>query len=91
MKNYALSYEEYMILVEQAPIMIWRSDTTMGCDYFNQKWLEFTGRTLEQERGNGKGKPACHGAPLSGIITPRTACQRRTPFSATPAGTPPAA
>ncbi len=53
MKNSPLSYEEYMILVEQAPIMIWRSDRTMACDYFNQKWLEFTGRTMEQERGNG--------------------------------------
>lgn len=48
-----LGYEEYRLLVEKAPIMIWRSDTTMACDYFNETWLAFTGRTLEQERGNG--------------------------------------
>lgn len=48
-----LSKDEYAILVEQAPILIWRADLSMGCDYFNQRWLEFTGRTLEQERGNG--------------------------------------
>ncbi len=44
---------EYRALVEQAPLMIWRSDTTMGCDYFNAKWLAFTGRTLAQEQGDG--------------------------------------
>lgn len=48
-----LTPEEYATLVEQAPIMIWRSDPTKGCDYFNERWLAFTGRTLDQERGNG--------------------------------------
>lgn len=48
-----LNFNEFMTLVEQAPILIWRADLTMGCDYFNDRWLEFTGRTLEQERGNG--------------------------------------
>lgn len=49
----APSGEEYRVLVEQAPILIWRSDTTGACDYFNERWLEFRGRTLEQESGNG--------------------------------------
>jgi PAS domain S-box-containing protein len=49
----ALSPHEYRTLVEQAPIMIWRSDLSMACDYFNERWLAFTGRTLEQEYGNG--------------------------------------
>ena len=48
-----LSREEYKLLVERAPIMIWRSTVTMECDYFNEIWLAFTGRSLEQERGNG--------------------------------------
>ncbi len=48
-----LSFREYQSLVEQAPIMIWRAGTDMLCDYFNQRWLAFTGRTLEQEQGNG--------------------------------------
>ncbi len=48
-----LSFMEYRLLVEQAPILIWRANTTSECDYFNQRWLEFTGRTLEQEVGNG--------------------------------------
>jgi len=48
-----LSSEEYRQLVEQAPILIWRADLSMGCDYFNGRWLQFTGRSLEQEMGNG--------------------------------------
>jgi PAS domain S-box-containing protein len=48
-----IGFNEYKTLVEQAPIMIWRADVTMGCDYFNERWLSFTGRTMEQEYGNG--------------------------------------
>jgi PAS domain S-box-containing protein len=48
-----LEPDEYAVLVEQAPILIWRSDTTAACDYFNDRWLEYTGRTMEQEAGNG--------------------------------------
>lgn len=44
---------EYALLVEQAPILIWRARTDGLCDYFNQRWLDFTGRTMEQEFGNG--------------------------------------
>lgn len=51
--NRELSYEEYALLVEKAPIMIWRAGLTMECDYFNEVWLRFTGRTMEQEAGNG--------------------------------------
>jgi PAS domain S-box-containing protein len=44
---------EYRILVEQAPMIIWRADADAKCDYFNDRWLAFTGRTLEQELGDG--------------------------------------
>jgi PAS domain S-box-containing protein len=33
--------------------MIWMSDTARLCTFFNKRWLDFTGRTLEQEMGNG--------------------------------------
>jgi PAS domain S-box-containing protein len=49
----ALSYDEYRQLVEKSPILIWRAALDMGCDYFNEHWLAFTGRTMEQEVGNG--------------------------------------
>lgn len=33
--------------------MIWMSGLDMGCFYFNRSWLDFRGRILEQEFGNG--------------------------------------
>ncbi len=48
-----LQPDEYAILVEQSPILIWRARTDGLCDYFNQRWLAFTGRTMDQEFGNG--------------------------------------
>src|SRR6476659_705111 len=44
---------EYRLLVQHSPVMIWRSGLDAACDYFNETWLAFTGRTLEQEMGNG--------------------------------------
>lgn len=44
---------EYRLIVEHSPVMIWRSTVDSTCDYFNEIWLAFTGRTLAQEMGNG--------------------------------------
>lgn len=44
---------EYRLLVQHSPVMIWRAGLDANCDYFNETWLAFTGRTLEQEMGNG--------------------------------------
>ena len=49
----ALSAAEYRLLVEHSPVMIWRSGVDAKCDYFNEIWLAFTGRTLQQEMGDG--------------------------------------
>ncbi len=48
-----LSVNDYKILVEQSPLFIWRANTEKLCDYFNERWLSFTGRSLEQEYGYG--------------------------------------
>jgi len=34
-------------------MLIWRANTAGDCDYFNQRWLDFRGRTMDQEFGNG--------------------------------------
>jgi PAS domain S-box-containing protein len=53
MNNAHLTLPEYEALVEQSPILIWRANTEALCDYFNDRWLSFRGRTMEQEYGNG--------------------------------------
>ncbi len=40
-------------LADNAPIFMWRADESMGCDWVNRSWLEFTGRDLQQELGPG--------------------------------------
>jgi PAS domain S-box-containing protein len=44
---------EYRLLVEHSPVMIWRAGLDAKCDYFNETWLDYTGRTLAQEMGDG--------------------------------------
>ncbi|MCI0336699.1 MAG: PAS domain S-box protein [Acidobacteria bacterium] len=43
----------FRILVDTAPVMIWMAGTDQLFDFFNQSWLDFTGRRLEQELGLG--------------------------------------
>ncbi|CAJ1946320.1 unnamed protein product [Cylindrotheca closterium] len=45
--------ELYLKIFEDFPALIWRSGLDKECDYFNKTWLEWTGKTMEQEYGNG--------------------------------------
>ena len=40
-------------LADTVPVLIWLADTNKLCYFFNKQWFDFTGRTLEQEDGNG--------------------------------------
>jgi PAS domain S-box-containing protein len=43
------SERNYRTLADSGRALIWSSGTDKGCTYFNRVWLDFTGRTLEQE------------------------------------------
>jgi PAS domain S-box-containing protein len=47
------SEERFRLVANTAPVMIWMSGADKRCTYFNQAWLDFTGRSVEQEIGNG--------------------------------------
>src|SRR5436190_11871446 len=40
-------------MANAAPVMIWLTGTDKLCTFVNKSWLDFTGRALEQELGNG--------------------------------------
>jgi CheY-like chemotaxis protein len=74
----ALTATECQALVEQAPIMIWRANTTAGCDCFNDRWLELRGRTMEQGTGNqwAEGARERELARLRGLLRICTTCKK---------------
>ena len=43
----------FRAMADTAPVMIWMSGPDMLCTFFNKGWLDFTGRSVEQELGNG--------------------------------------
>ncbi len=47
------SEERFRRVANAAPVMIWMSGTDKLCTYFNHPWLEFTGRSMDAEIGNG--------------------------------------
>jgi PAS domain S-box-containing protein len=47
------SEARFRYMADNSPSLIWMSDVTNLCCYFNKSWLEFTGRTLEEEIGDG--------------------------------------
>jgi PAS domain S-box-containing protein len=47
------SEQRFRLVANTAPVMIWMSSTDKMRNYFNQRWLDFTGRPLEAELGNG--------------------------------------
>jgi PAS domain S-box-containing protein len=45
--------QRFRIMADAAPVLLWMSRTDGLCFFFNQTWLDFTGRTQEQEWGVG--------------------------------------
>jgi PAS domain S-box-containing protein len=47
------SEERFRSMADTAPVLLWLSDVDQQCTYINKPWLDFTGRTFEQELGEG--------------------------------------
>ena len=45
--------DRFKVMADSSPVMLWMSAVDSNCYFFNKPWLDFTGRTLEQEIGSG--------------------------------------
>jgi PAS domain S-box-containing protein len=69
-------------MADQTPAMIWMADDSRSLTYFNRTWLAFTGRTPEQEQGDGW-TAAVHPDDFAHTMSVyATAFEARVPFEA---------
>lgn len=47
------SETRFRAMADAAPVLIWVAGVDKGCNWFNQQWLKFTGRSMAQELDTG--------------------------------------
>jgi len=74
------SEERFRLVATTAPVMVWMSGPDKLCTYFNQPWLTFTGRSIQQELGDGWAEGVHAGDLKRCLETYTQAFDRREPF-----------
>ena len=75
------SEQRFRLVADTAPAMIWMAGPDKLCSYINKSWVDFTGRSVEEELGNGWTE-VVHRDDLQACIDAYTRCfDRRERFS----------
>lgn len=61
------SEERFRLMADSAPTLIWMSGTDKLCTFFNRGWLNFTGKSMQEELGDGWAS-GVHAEDLKGCI-----------------------
>ncbi|WP_454064193.1 PAS domain S-box protein [Candidatus Nitrospira salsa] len=80
-REMAESESRFRLLADSAPVLIWISGEDSTYTYVNKTWLDFTGRTLEQELGRGWEEGIHHDDYEQCLHTYDFAFEQRTPFT----------
>jgi PAS domain S-box-containing protein len=72
----------FSTLLDTLPVMIWTSDSAVGRQYFNQAWLSYRGRSLQEETGSGWLKGVHPDDVESSLESYEASYQKRTLFQA---------
>ena len=70
----------FRALAEAAPVMIWSADEEARHDFVNRRWLDFTGRKLDQELGDGWAEGIHADDRAASLRSYKLAFERRAPF-----------
>ena len=84
------SEQRFRQVADTAPALIWMAGTDKLRTYFNKTWLEFTGRSIDDELGNGwvQGVYPDDCRSVSTATTTRLIGGKNSPWSIGSAGTP---
>ncbi len=68
-------------ILDSLPALVWTSGKDARCNFFNKAWLEFTGRDLDKELGDGWTEGVHRGDLNDRLKTYLTAFRAREPYS----------